>query len=383
MDAKVFTVIGSTKDPADIGGMLKPDGTLIPPGWAKEIRSRSLRGERSVLFLDEFSSMAPLVHAALLRVVRDKVAGECELDPRYKTRGRLKRGWIGERGEPTRYGGHAVHVVCAANPRSEGAAAIDLPPPAANRMLHIQWPPPDPISWAAGLVGGFPLPKLDVLPDNWRRRPEVKWAKKDVAAFLAHRTKTLEFPDRREARGGAWPSPRSWEMAAEALGAARIVNAPRIVEIKLLEGCVGYDARVAFFNWLQASKEWSESIAPQATRALDVDPKALDEVSDYSNLDHLYVLGQHLVDQVGANPSKKHWEDAWRVIEHIVAQSQVTGKEFSTAPLNVMAADLLAMLDDPKQFDKLRGVKLPSDELLAALDFEGIKVRPSRSRRKA
>jgi hypothetical protein len=327
--------------------------------------------------------MAPLVHAALLRVVREKIAGECELDPKYKTRGRLRKGWIGTRGERTRYFGNAVHVVCAANPRSVNPAAIDLPAPAANRMLHIQWPVPDPISWAAGLFQGFPLPRLSVLPDNWRRMPEVRQAKLEIAAFLANHVKTIEFPGKKEDQGGAWPSPRSWEMAAEVLGAARIVNAPRAVEIVLLNGCVGQLAQNAFFRWLASSGQWSAEAEPNVIKALNVDPKAIEGVQDYAFLDHLYVLGQRLVDEVAKHPSEKNWDDAWRLLEHIVAQSRIEGKTFEVAPLNVMASDLLSMLDNPRMFDKLRGVKLPSDELLEALDFEGIKVRPSRSVRKS
>jgi len=125
MDAKVFTVIGSTKDPADIGGMMDREGRLIAPRWAQEIAERSINGERSVLFLDEFSSMSPLVHAAMLRVVNEKVAGDLNFDPkrypkyypgpadpRTGKRRKVKASLVGK---ATPFSGQAVHVVCAAN----------------------------------------------------------------------------------------------------------------------------------------------------------------------------------------------------------------------------------------------------------------------------
>lgn len=230
MGAEVFTVIGSTKDPADIGGIMDLKGRLIPPIWAAEIRDRSKEKKKSVLFLDEFSSMTPLVQAALLRVVRDKVAGETHFDPT----------------------GKYVHVVCAANRPEEGAGSIDLPPPAANRLIHFNWPTPSPLEWAQGIITGkWSVPKLEILPDGWRRSGPVRGAKEDIAAFVQAREEfLLSMPKTEKAAGEAWASPRSWEMAADALGAARFVGAPRDVQYELVKGSVGENIAGEFFNYI-------------------------------------------------------------------------------------------------------------------------------------
>jgi MoxR-like ATPase len=237
MGAKVFTVIGSTKDPADIGGIMDLEGRLIPPIWAAEIRKRSLAGKKSVLFLDEFSSMTPLVQASLLRVVRDKVAGETDFDPKHEGKGK----------------GRAVHVVCAANRPEEGAGSIDLPPPAANRLIHFSWPTPSPLEWAQGVITGkWSVPKLEILPDGWRRSSAMRGAKEDIAAFVQAREEfLLSMPKTEKEAGEAWASPRSWEMAAEALGAARFAGSPLDVQQELVKGAVSNDIALEFFNYLE------------------------------------------------------------------------------------------------------------------------------------
>jgi len=380
MDAEVYTVIGSTKDPADIGGMMKLDGSLVPPKWAREIQQRSLKGLKSVLFLDEFSSMAPLVHAALLRVVRDKIAGECNLDPKHKyidKDGVLndKEGkYIGE----TKYFGNAVYVVCAANPRSEGAAAIDLPPPAANRMLHLEWPTPPALTWAMGMLQGFQPPKLDAIPLNWKSMPEAKAVRKDIGAFLSYASEqVLKIPKQSGERGRAWPSPRSWEMAAEALGAARIIGAPRRIEVELLGGSVGLMAAQEFFQWYDGTKKWATDVRGQVSRLLE-DAKGFEKIESYNRSDRLFTIGRQLVGAVAEVPNKKNWDKAWGFIDHAEKVASAEGTRFNVAPLAVMASDLLDMINDPEYKDKLKGVKLPDEALLAALDYEGIQVRPRR-----
>jgi hypothetical protein len=65
-------------------------------------------------------------------------------------------------------------------------------------------------------------------------------AKEDIAAFVQAREGfLLSMPTTEKEAGEAWASPRSWEMAAEALGAARFVGAPLDVQYELVKGAVG------------------------------------------------------------------------------------------------------------------------------------------------
>lgn len=291
--SKVFTIIGSTKDPTDIAGMPMASGALRAPSWATEIQERSLAGMHSVLFLDEFSSMAPMVHAALLRVVREKVAGECDLDP---IDGPLR--------------GQAVHVVCAANPRGEGAAAIDLPPPAANRMLHIEWPVPGPITYGLGLVLGWPIPKLLALPDDWRDTHEAKTAKEQVTGFVQRRSGLLfDFPEKDKKKSGrAWPSPRSWELAVDALGAARAAGASPDVQAVLIRGAVGDAAGGEFLNWL------ADMQLPDPEEILR-DPTSWNPPEDRPDV--VWAVANSIAFSVMAKKTPERVFQAWEFIRHI------------------------------------------------------------------
>jgi hypothetical protein len=332
--SKVFTIIGSTKDPTDIGGMPKADGSLQAPSWAEEIRARSLDGRHSVLFLDEFSSMTPIVHAALLRVVREKIAGECDLDP---ANGPLK--------------GQAVHVVCAGNPRGEGAAAIDLPPPAANRMLHIDWPVPSPIAYGLGLVLGWPTPKLLALPEDWRSSPAMKSAKGDITSFVQRRTGLLfDFPDKDKKKSGrAWPSPRSWELAAEVLGAARAAGASLDVQAVLVRGAVGDAAGGEFLNWL-------EDMQLPDPEAILLDPGSWTPPEDRSDV--LWAVANSISFSVMARKTPERVLQAWEFIRHVTDHD--AGLAHSLVPLTSDLAEIINSFDAKIQGEIKKKIFNPS-----------------------
>jgi MoxR-like ATPase len=328
MDAEVFTVIGSTKDPADIGGIMKLDGSLVPPVWAQEIRARADQGKRSVLFLDEFTSMSPLVHAAMLRVVREKIAGELNFDPKS---GPLR--------------GEACSVVAAANPSGEGAGAIDLPPPAANRMLHIKWPEPSGIIWGLGLMLGWARPRLFSLPKDWRKTSEAMSAKEDIAAFLRRREELfMMMPKTQTERGLAWPSPRTWDMAAEALGAGRAVWAPMDVQALLVKGCVGEGPGGEFMNWIK------ERDLPDAEEVM-LDPTIWDVKNARS--DQIYAVGQSLVAAVQRKPSEERFLQAWDVVGYVVDETNKVDAMFTT----VLDLTKIATSD---RYPQIKGTKPPS-----------------------
>jgi hypothetical protein len=353
MNAEVFTVIGSTREPADISGMMAKDGTLVPPIWAQHIRRRSIDGEKSVLFLDEFSSMAPMVHAAMLRVVKDKIAGDCNFDPE-----------IDDQGNPTRYRGHAVHVICAANPAGQGARAIDLPPPAANRMLHIDWVQPDVIMYGIGLVLGWPKPSLAFLPDDWKDSKKAWTAKEDIASFVRNKGEStlLSYPteDRSQA-GRSWPSPRSWQMATEALGAARACGASEEVQEALVKGCVGSAMTDALKVYLR------ERNYPDPELIL-ADPNFWMPPDNRADL--IFDVMQSIKQAIIANPTPERWSNAFKFMANVIRKHDNWAHYFKPH-----VHDLVDMTPDPKDKDflsrggdprttipELRGLRLPKEE---------------------
>jgi hypothetical protein len=117
-----------------------------------------------------------------------------------------------------------VRVVAAANQKKYSAGGRELPAPAANRIIHLFWDVPNPRTWAMGmLTGDWGEKQVYIVPDDWKNGREYISAKEDITTFLQlypiHRHKMPEKD--RVKQGLAWPSPRSWDIAAEALGAVR------------------------------------------------------------------------------------------------------------------------------------------------------------------
>src|ERR1700682_4142659 len=71
-------VVGSVREPSDFCGLpvVAGDGhsvVMAPPAWAERLAAAG----QGILFLDELSTAAPAVQAAMLRVVLDRVGGDC------------------------------------------------------------------------------------------------------------------------------------------------------------------------------------------------------------------------------------------------------------------------------------------------------------------
>ena len=342
---KVITVIGSTKDPTDIGGMPTVDGDVIAPAWARELRKRSDDGLRSILFLDEFSSMSAIVHAALLRVVNEKIAGDRSFDPK---KGPLK--------------GHAVHIVMAANRKKHGAGAVDLPPPAANRIIHFEWPAPNAVEWAEGMLFGWKSPFYFKLPEDWRKSPLKRKALEEVTTFLRYREGIKQQPilfkmpgvqetDEEHGgkkTGGAWPSPRSWDLAAQALGAAIVAGAPKNVQLKAVEGAVGVGAAFELFGFRKFEDLPDPEKVLKSPETWDV-PK--EEI-------RLFIATGAIANAVARKVTLKRFEAAWKALDHALDET-----EDDVATLIMAAEQLVNIKKDPRYKDVLKKWKPPMSVL--------------------
>jgi hypothetical protein len=274
------TVIASIREPADFAGLpvvhTQPGGLpsvdLAPPRWAIRLRDAG----RGLLFFDEISTAPPAVQAALLRVVLERTVGDLELPP-------------------------DVAMVAAANPPEQAADGWDLTPPLANRFCHLDWPA-DPREIADGLAGGWPVPRVPELAPDWSGRVTV--SRSWVAGFLRVRPAlALEVPDEISSAGRAWPSPRTWDMAAVLLTAARGAGADDTVLSHLIRGTVGPGAGAEFLTWLVEA----DLPDPEAVLA-DPDGFTLPERGDRA-----YAVLASIAAAVAANPTIPRWATAWRV----------------------------------------------------------------------
>lgn len=287
-------VIASIREPSDFAGLpIVVDGGVrfAPPTWATNLAG----GRDGLLFLDEISTAPPAVQAALLRVVLERTVGDLQLPD-------------------------DVVVVAAANPPDQAADGWDLSAPLANRFCHLDWSV-DAAGIAEGFTAGFADPTPPALPPTWTT--SLVRAKADVATFLLLRPSLVSVPPTdRAAAGRAWPSPRSWEMAATLLAACRASETDGSVRSALVAGCVGEGPGIEFLSWL------AELDLPDPELIL-ADPERF-ELPDRG--DRAYAALTSVAAAVASNPTVDRWAAGW----------QVLGRAGETAPdVAALAARIL------------------------------------------
>ncbi|MEU6041273.1 AAA family ATPase [Actinomadura sp. NPDC047616] len=279
------TVIASVHEPSDFAGLpIVGDDPAVtgvpmaPPDWAVRVA----RAGRGLVFFDELSSAPPAVQAALLRVVLERRVGSLTLP------------------EP-------VRVVAAANPPSSAADGWHLSPPLANRFVHLHWTH-DPRTVARGMAGTWPqvsVPKIEPA----RMPSAVARARGAVSGFLTARPGlTHQLPGDAEARGGAWPSPRSWEMVLRLLATGYATGAGREALSAVVVGAVGEGAGLELLSYLENLD------LPDPDRVLaDPDAFALPDRGDRQ-----LAFLTSVVAAVQGRLTQSRWEAGWTVLAKAV-----------------------------------------------------------------
>jgi hypothetical protein len=320
LDLPLTTVIASVHEPSDFSGLpvvgddpAEQGVPMAPPDWAV----RLVRAGRGLLFLDELSTAPPAVQAALLRLVLERRIGALQLPP-------------------------GVRIVAAANPRSSAADGWELSPPLANRFVHLQWTHDHEVV-VRGLGGTWPratLPRLD--PE---KLPEaVDFARRAVCGLLTGRPKLVHrLPSSEARRGGAWPSPRSWEMAMSLIAFATAAGSSREVLSLLVRGTVGDGPGLE----LLAGVDRMDLPDPETLLA---DPTA-GELPERGDLRQAVLDG--VVAAVRNRPDRARWDAAWALL--------VRALETGAPDLVVVPATTLASLrredwDVPASIEQLAGV---------------------------
>jgi MoxR-like ATPase len=277
----IEVVIASIREPSDFAGLpfvVNGSVSLSPPRWAEALRDV----EHGVVFFDELTTAAPSVQAALLRVPIERVVGDTKL-------------------------GAGIRVVAAANRSADAAGAWELSAPTANRFCHLDWQP-SPFDIADGFIGSFPEVLAPHLPADWAHLVPI--VRSEIGGFLRSRpTLVTCLPDDIVRAGRAWPSPRTWAMAARLLAAARSASVSDACSDLLVAGCVGAGAAHEFLTW---------------RRDFDlVDPEFL--LADPTSIkmprrsDHAFAVLAAVVAAVISNNTPERWERAWAVVHEFVA----------------------------------------------------------------
>ncbi|MGN9779850.1 AAA family ATPase [Nonomuraea sp. ZG12] len=296
----VEVVVGSIREPSDFAGlpMLRDGRTwFAPPRWAERLATSG----HGILFLDELTTAPPAVQAAMLRVVLERTVGDLTLPDQ-------------------------VRIVAAANPPEQAADGWDLSAPLANRLIHLDWQITA-TSVAEGFTTGFDPPDTTDLPEPHGTGPSGRWAsgrpypvgaagweadagavgraKALVGAFLRVRPElVLAVPD---GPARAWPSPRTWELAATALACTSDTGtAARRVRAELVVGAVGEAAGYELLSWV---------------RDLDLpDPETLltDPAAPLpERIDRMHAVLGSVVAYVAADGGAEPWQRAWTLIGRV------------------------------------------------------------------
>ncbi|MFE6100939.1 AAA family ATPase [Streptomyces laurentii] len=320
LDLPLTTVIASVHEPSDFSGLpvigddpAEQGVPLAPPDWAV----RLVRQGRGLLFLDELSTATPAVQAALLRLVLERRIGSLRLPA-------------------------DVRIVAAANPRASAADGWELSAPLANRFVHLQWAHDHEVV-IRGLGGTWPravLPRLDpaLLPGA------VDRARRAVCGLLTARPALVHrLPGTETRRGGAWPSPRSWDMALSLIAFATAAGSDRDVLSLLVRGTVGDGSGLELLAWLDR---------------MDLpDPELLLADPVHAELpergDRRQATLEGVVEAVKSRLTEERWNAAWALL--------VRAMETGAPDLVVVPATTLASLrredwDVPEAIERLAGV---------------------------
>lgn len=316
---KVYTLIGSIREPGDVGGypyLTKTKTPIIDPSTGNEIdvwmqlvapkwaMDTHINGDKWIIFIDELTTCPPAVQAALLRTIAEKVVGDLPLP---------KETWI----------------MAACNPPGIAANGFELEPPMANRLCHLEWQT-DWEAWDRGMAAGgrFPEPNFHRLPDDWRiHLPRIGTM---MTAFRRHKPALFQaYPNDRSKAGGAWPSPRSWHNAAICRAAVESIGGEPALQYRVVEGCVGFAAANEFMTWeTNLDLPDPEELLVKAIKANGRKkkfsheyPKRADKV--------IAMLGSVADRAINHNPNKERWEAAVTVYNWVAEQNM--GKEIAVS----------------------------------------------------
>jgi MoxR-like ATPase len=224
---QMWTIILSVREPTDQGGYPLVNREervvdLVPTRWAKELT----KAGQGVVFWDELNTATTPVQASALRVVDEGYAGDSKLP------------------ETTSH-------VAACMPHEPGSGTNPLIGAMANRWCHFTWNP-SPEERITARRAGYPAPVLPKI-DHELIDEGMDDANLIVSLFHEKRPQLIHSrPGDVAARGKAWPSDRTWTMAARLISAARVAGHDHKSPVMrmLVEGAVGEGASREFFSWM-------------------------------------------------------------------------------------------------------------------------------------
>lgn len=188
-EVDVIDVRLSQMEPSDLRGIPMRVDDYVEWAIPSMLPNVERHGETGILFLDEITSAPPSVSAAAYQLILDRSLGE------YK----VPDGWA---------------IFAAGNRQGDRGVTYTMPSPLANRFSHFD---------------------VDINLDDWVSWAYTKGIDDRLIAFLRFRPEKLfEFDPAHNPV--AFPTPRSWEFANNAL--QKFEDQPELLT-ETLQACVG------------------------------------------------------------------------------------------------------------------------------------------------
>lgn len=248
----------SQMNPVDLRGLPTINKTEGIAKWlAPEFLPREGRG---ILFLDELNLASQSVMAAGYQLVLDRRVGDYVVPP----------GWI---------------IVAAGNRSEDTSNITKMPPPLANRFIHLQIERPDLDEWR-----------------SWAVKNDIS---EQIVSFLSKMPQHLFAQPKTTDK--SWPSPRSWEFAS---------NLHAIGES--IEAAVGQGVAAEFSAFCKVYAKMPDVDAILAGKKV--------EVPGPKELDVLWATCMSIVYRAEPN----HWKNVYNYTDRF------TGKEFMVLVIKLL-----------------------------------------------
>jgi hypothetical protein len=312
-------IIASIREPADFLGLPVPcDGGGVryeAPSWAHRLVEAGKTHKRVFLFLDEITTAAPAVQAALLRVVYERIVGELALPDNCV-------------------------VICASNPPEYAAGGHDLSDPLANRLVHIPADCPSAEAWGEWITTG--ASECDDVPhvDGERFDDAFRRAAALVAGFLRTRPGMLK-EDLNQIRGRypmAYCTPRTWEAATRLHASCEVSALDPSETMLLISGAIGQGAATEFTAYVRNTDLIDPELILSGAKKFIPDPRRPDRT--YAQL--LSVASAAARKDIKKGNIAERWERAWIVIGETMGDD----KSIGALPARVLAKNRPPMPKD-------------------------------------
>ena len=188
----------SLLDPTDLKGIPFFDQENNEAVWASPNFLPKNPDSKGILFLDEINTAPPSVQASAYQLVLDRKVGDYE----------LPSGWS---------------IVAAGNHESDRGVVYRMPPPLANRFVHLS---------------------MEVSFEDWKAWAYSNGIDSSIIAFLHYdESKLFEFDPSKNQK--SFPTPRSWEYVHKILSS----NIEPTLLMDIISGAVGSESAIAFMSF--------------------------------------------------------------------------------------------------------------------------------------